>query len=344
MRTARPLVLLVPLLLLAAACGSSSPDTGVDAAASSPSAAPVVIEHAFGTTTIPSKPERVVSVGFTDQDPLLAVGVTPVGVREWFGEQPLATWPWATEALDGAEPAVLPSAALAFEQIAALQPDLIVGVSSGMTEQDYAKLSAIAPTLARPQEFVDFGTPWQDTTRLIGKAVGESERAEEVVEEVEAEFAQAREGNPELAGKTATFGIMFDKSSVSAYGPQDARGRLLTDLGLQLPEPVVAGAGKSFFAAFSSEQLSKIDGDALIWGDFGDSDAFVRALPLRPQLRAVKGGGEIFLDEQENGAASFGTVLSLPSLLDTLVPKLVAAVDGDPSSAVPSAASSPSAG
>lgn len=336
MRPSRPLLaLLVPVLALTAACGS-----GPQAAEPAPraaSAGPVVLEHAFGTTTVPSTPERVVSVGFTDQDPLLALGVVPVGVREWFGEQPLATWPWAADLLDGAQPAVLPAAALEYERIAALDPDLIVGVSSGMTEQDYAKLSQIAPTLARPEQFVDFGTPWQDATRLIGKAVGRSERAEQAVADVEARFAEAREDNPSLAGRTAAVGIMFEKGAVSAYGPQDARGRLLTDLGLRLPPAVVKGAGDSFFAAFSSEQLPQLDGDALVWGDFADSDAHVKALPLRPQLAVVRNGGEIFLDEQENGAASFGTVLSLPRLLDTLVPKLAAAVDGDPATAVATA-------
>lgn len=342
MRTARPVLALpAPLFALTAACGGDAADTSADPAAPTASAGPIVLEHAFGSTRLASTPERVVSVGFTDQD---ALGVEPVGVREWFGDQPLATWPWAQDELGDAEPAVLPSAALAFEQIAALEPDLIVGVSSGMTEEDYTKLSQIAPTLARPKEFVDFGTPWQDATGLIGEAVGEPDRAEELVEELETRFAQATENNPALVGKTATFGIMFDKSTVSAYGPQDARGRLLTDLGMQLPQPVVTGAGDSFFAGFSSEQLQQIDGDALVWGDFGDSEEFVRALPLRPRLDVVQNGGEIFLDEQENGAASFGTVLSLPALLDTLVPKLAAAVDGDPSTAVPGSSASPQAG
>ena len=336
MRPLRPTAALaVPLLLLATACGSG---TGPAADAAPPSAAPVVLEHAFGSTTVPAEPERVVSVGFTDQDPLLALGVVPVGVREWYGEQPNATWPWATAALGDAQPTVLPAAELAFEQIAALEPDLIVGISSGMTEQDYDRLSAIAPTLARPAGDVDFGTPWQDATRLVGRAVGEDERAEQLVTRLEQRFAEVRAQNPSLAGRTAAFGTMFDATSISAYGPEDARGRLLGDLGLVLPDAVVEGAGDRFFAALSPEQLGRLDGDALVWAAVGASDDHVRALALRPRLRVVQQGGEVFLDERESGAASFGTVLSLPALLDTLVPKLVAAVDGDPATAVPTSA------
>ena len=73
------------------------------------------------------------SVGFTDQDTLLALGVVPVGIRDWYGDQPDAVWPWATDELGDAEPTVISSAELDFEAVAALEPDLIVGLSSGMT-------------------------------------------------------------------------------------------------------------------------------------------------------------------------------------------------------------------
>jgi iron complex transport system substrate-binding protein len=36
------------------------------------------------------------------------------------------------------------------------------------------------------------------------------------------------------------------------------------------------------------------------------------------------------MTEMEAGASSFSSVLSLPYLLDTLVPKLAVSVDGDP--------------
>ena len=66
----------------------------------------MTIEHAFGTTEVPSAPERIVTVGLTEQDSVLALGMTPVGVTEWYGEQPYATWPWAQDELGDAEPEV----------------------------------------------------------------------------------------------------------------------------------------------------------------------------------------------------------------------------------------------
>jgi iron complex transport system substrate-binding protein len=44
---------------------------------------------------------------------------------------------------------VLSAEELNVEAVAALDPDLIVGVSSGMTAEEYETLSQIAPTLAQ---------------------------------------------------------------------------------------------------------------------------------------------------------------------------------------------------
>ena len=46
---------------------------------------PVRIEHAYGETIVQTAPQRVVSVGYHEQDFLYALGVAPVGVHEWFG-------------------------------------------------------------------------------------------------------------------------------------------------------------------------------------------------------------------------------------------------------------------
>ena len=60
----------------------------LEAAAPTPSAEaafPVTIEHKYGSTTIATRPERVVSVGDRDHEHLLALGIEPAGVRDWYG-------------------------------------------------------------------------------------------------------------------------------------------------------------------------------------------------------------------------------------------------------------------
>ena len=63
---------------LVAAC--SSPKPGEVAKDGS-----ITVKHIFGETKIPAPPKRVVSAGFTEQDDLLAVGVVPIAVTDWFG-------------------------------------------------------------------------------------------------------------------------------------------------------------------------------------------------------------------------------------------------------------------
>ena len=67
---------------------------------------PVTIEHAFGETTIEEEPTRVATLGWSDQDVALALGVVPVGAIAitWGGNDEEST-PWFDERLEelGAE-------------------------------------------------------------------------------------------------------------------------------------------------------------------------------------------------------------------------------------------------
>jgi iron complex transport system substrate-binding protein len=292
------------------------------------------IKHKYGKTEVSGTPERVVTVGFTDGDYVLALGVTPVAVREWFGEKPYATWPWAQDELGDAKPEVLPSTELNFEQIAGLEPDLIVGVSSGMTGQEYDTLSEISPTLPQSGEFVDFGVPWQEQTRAIGRALGREDRAGRLVSDLESRFAAAREEHPEFEGASGVVvGLTAEDGSYtpSPYGPQDVRGRFMTSLGFRIPEEISDLTGDAFFADLSRERLELIDADALVWVTVVAEDfEAVRTDPLYQRLDVARQGRDLFLEETLSGALSFGSVLSLPFALDELVPRLAAAVDGDP--------------
>ena len=126
------------------------PDTRRAAGASANRSRDLAVDEVFLTVLfavlamrclVPAEPQRVVSVGVTEQDVLLQLGVVPVAVTEWYGEQPDATWPWAHDLLDGAHPEVLHTDnGLEFEKIAALHPDLIVGTNAGLTKNRVAHI------------------------------------------------------------------------------------------------------------------------------------------------------------------------------------------------------------
>jgi iron complex transport system substrate-binding protein len=297
---------------------------------------PVTIEHQYGETTIPEPPERVVTVGFADQDALLALGVVPVGIRDWYGDQPFATWPWAGDALGDTEPAVLASTELNFEQIRGLDPDLIVGISSGMTEDEYETLSAIAPTLAQSDEYIAYGVPWQEATRVIGEATGRADEAEALIAGVEQQIRDVAEAHPEWSGLEAAIGYVLSETEIGAYASSDARARLMEELGFVTPSEFDELAGELFYSSFSYEEIGRLDRDVLVWisGDPAVNQQ-IRDHPLRQQLSATAEGREIFMGQLQAGAFSFSSVLSLPYLLETFVPQLEAAVDGDPATEVP---------
>lgn len=346
-RAAQAVALLLPLSLVATACGGDDDDTTnapADTApadttpASTEAVFPVTIEHKYGETTIEAQPERVVSIGFGEHDGLLAIGVEPVGVRDWYGDMPYATWPWAQDELGDLQPEVLPSTELNFEQIAALQPDLILGISSGMSDSDYATLSAIAPTIAQPGDYVDYGTPWDVALELAGRATGRLAEATQAIADARAKFATVREAHPEWEGLTAGVTYIYENLP-GGYSSEDVRPRFLAELGLSTPAKYDELAGDQFWFTVSAEQLPELDADVLIWLPGGEPEqAAIRELALRPTLTAFQEGREIVADQLLAGAFSHFSPLSFDYVIEHLVPELELALDGDPATAVPSAA------
>jgi iron complex transport system substrate-binding protein len=315
------------------AVDSAGSDTGADAAAF-----PVTIEHKFGSTTIDAEPQRVVSIGYNEHDFLLALGVVPVALRDWYGEQPNSVWPWAQDELGSATPAVLPSTDLNFEQIASLEPDLIVGVWSGISVEDYELLSAIAPTVAQPDTYDDYGTPWQEQTMILGAATGRTAQAEAVVADVEGQIAAARDAHPEWQGQTAAVAFVTEDGP-GAYASQDTRSRFMQDLGFEIPDIYDSDDENSFYLQLSAEDVTALDVGALVWvvGTDEALEAILHQLPTRQSLAAYAEGREVFADLELSGAFSHSSPLSLEYVLERLVPEIAAAADGDPSTPVPSA-------
>ena len=127
-------------------------------------------------------------------------------------------------------------------------------------------------------------------------------------------------------------------TEIGAYASGDARPQLLAQLGFVTPAEFDELAGDQFYSSFSYEEIGRLDRDVLLW--ISADPAIIQAIkdnPLRQQLEAAATGREIFLGQQQAGAFSFSSVLSLPVLLDTLVPQLEAAVDGDSATEVPTA-------
>lgn len=331
-----------------AACGSddgSSGDAGSDAGAggsgapADDAAFPVTITHKYGETTVEAAPERVVCVGLMDQDALLALGIVPVGVTYWFGDEGLnGIYPWAEEAFGDAEPPLLlkETDGVEVERIAGLAPDLIVAQYSGLTEQDYETLSKIAPVVAQSGDHKDYGMPWDAMALTIATAVGRAPEMEEIIAGVQDRIAEEAAAHPEFQGRTAALITPYD--GLFIYGPEDPRSRLLTDLGFTLHPLITTEDGDEFGVSLSSERTADLgDAGVAVWYDLQADESVARLFEGTP---AHEQGRWIDINEDQDGSYyvghSFVTPLAIPWVLDRYVPQLAAAVDGDPATEVPS--------
>ena len=219
-----------------------------------------------------------------------------------------------------------------FEQVAALEPDLIVGMSSSMTRQTYDTLSQIAPTVFHTDEYLDFGVPWQVTTRTIGKALDRQDRAEEVVSDLEARVEGIREQHPEFRGTTVALVLPGESGTFYPWGSQDPRARFMASLGFEIPQRIDELAGDRFYATISEEELSILDQELLIWLiQTDEQERAIKESEVYRRLDVVQRGQDLFFrlsDEEPIVAAfSYGTVLSQPYLLENLVPRLSEALN-----------------
>lgn len=338
-------------LFLATACGSGGTDanvanpgeTGSTAGTSAEpqqAAFPVSIKHKYGATKITEAPQRVVAVGLVEQDALLALGVVPVGTSEWFGEQPGAIFPWAKATFDklgGELPTVLPQAdGIQYEKIAALQPDLIIALYSDLTQKDYDTLTAIAPVVANPAEYPGYGIGWEELTTKVGLAVGKAPEAQKLIDEVKAKIETVKKEHPEFAGKSGLMATPYQGMFV--YGSDDPRSRLLTSLGFTLPPDLDKAIGDKFGANIAAERMDLIDTDVLVMiiDTYAKDRAALNKNPLYADLSVVKEGRDLLIETNTpvGAATSFISVLSLPFLLDDVVPRIAAAVDDDPATKV----------
>lgn len=223
-------------LLTIAATALSTPVLAQDAF-------PVTIAHALGETTIDAKPERVVTWGWSAQDVVLDLGITPVGMPFFAyggGEDGILPWTEAAITERGLEmPTVFPNTPEApLEAIAALTPDVIIAPYSGITAEEYELLSAIAPVVAYPDK--PWFIRWQDVVTLTGQALGGSEKAATLIADTEAFLAEQAAPFTDIPGTVFANIVNRNDGQVSVRMEGDPRVQLFADIGM-VPAPEAEG-------------------------------------------------------------------------------------------------------
>ncbi|MBY8847863.1 iron-siderophore ABC transporter substrate-binding protein [Saccharothrix longispora] len=329
-------------VMVLGACSSTSA-TGGDEAAPGPSAAagdsfPVTVEHALGSTTIPEKPERIATVAWANHEVPLALGIVPVGMAKAnFGDDDTdGMLPWVSEKLQELKaptPVLFDETdGIDFEAVADTEPDVILAPYSGLTQEDYTTLSAIAPVVAYPK--TAWATPWRDSIRLSSKAIGRSADGDRLISDIEKRIDDVKAKYPQLQGKSTMFMTHFDTtdlSQVGFYTTHDTRAMFFEDLGLTTPGSIAraSAATDKFSLRQSTEQIDAFDDVDIVVG-YGDEEVgrALAANPLLSKMRAVANGSVVMLSGSgPAGTAANPTPMSVSWVLDQYAGQLAAAAD-----------------
>ena len=295
---------------------------------------PITIEHAFGSTVIEARPERVATVAWANHEVPLALGVVPVGfAAATFGDSDGdGLLPWVAERLKelGAETPVLfdEGDGIDFEAVAATEPDVILAAYSGLSRSDYDTLSMIAPVVAYPDS--PWATDWREMIRHNGAGLGMVEEGDALIGRIEAQIDTAVAEHPELQNKKAMFITHLDPTDLSLvrfYTANDTRVKFFEDLGLHSPESVVGATKPGQFAGeVSAEQIDVFD-DVDIFVTYGGQELLgpLKSDPLASKMRAIANDAVVMLGSNPVGTAANPTPLSISWVLDDYVALLAEA-------------------
>ncbi|SKB04243.1 ABC transporter substrate-binding protein [Aeromicrobium choanae] len=309
----------IGLALTLAACGSDEPETASGGA---------TIDTAYGEITVPEKPERIVALSGRHLELLTLLDETPVAFTDYGADDAalIASYPWMKGTYEGKATPELFTADYqpSPEEIAELDPDLILTTIWQTDEQLYKQLSKIAPTYAGIE--TDTNTTWQDDLAALAKLTGNDPA---IVDEVEADYekdlAKTAEQVPGLEG--ATFQVAALGDGEQFFLTEYAAAPLL-GLGLEAGEgQPVDGEGGAAATGFSQENIDRLTADVvLIAAENRDPSGKIRAAveadPRLADLPASKNGTLIFLESGQWNALNGGTATSVLWALDQILPTL----------------------
>jgi iron complex transport system substrate-binding protein len=250
------------------------------AAAPSDEPATRSVEHFRGTTEVPADPQRVVVLDLGELDSAVALGVKPVGAVTAPVEDGLLSY--LADDVEGIE-LVGEIGEPNLEQIAALEPDLILG--SDVRVQDfYDELSAIAPTVFTES----VGVSWKENLAVHAEALGKQEEAEALLAAYDERAAEVGE---KVADDTTVSIVRFVPGEIRLYAQDNFIGTVLEDAGIARPQ---AQDVAEFSVTVSPEQIALADGDQIFVGTYGDpaetDGPAVLGGPLWKNLPAVAAG------------------------------------------------------
>ncbi|WIB78121.1 iron-siderophore ABC transporter substrate-binding protein [Curtobacterium sp. MCPF17_002] len=304
-------------LVLAGCASGSASDTSSSASSSDGGQFPVSITTALGTTKIDVQPKRVVALGWGDAETALELGVQPVGASDWLAFGGDGVGPWLKGAYTKS-PKIIQTLEPSYEDILKLKPDVILDVKSSGDKDRYAKLSAIAPTVAIPKGGENYLASTTQQTTMIAKALGKESQGKKLLSGLDDAYAAARKAHPEFEGKSAVVGA-YTADGFGAYASTDSRSTFMRNLGFTIPKAIDEQAGKAFSVHLSDENLDLLNADLTTILPIYVDASKAEADPLFQKVPSVEAGHYIVFDDKDvSSAFSMGTTAAIEWALEKL--------------------------
>lgn len=313
----RVIAALLTLLALAGCSRNQSPPPATPPTLS-PDGFPLSIPHRYGGAFLATRPNRVVTLGWNDQDLVQSLGTKPVGVRSTLPEYPM--YPWVVPEVS--YPPVVSGSELNFDAIAAAKPDVILATGADIDRPSYDKLAKIAPTVVSEDRVDRAETPWYTQLFTIGRALGKSDRARMRSEEVGTRYNQIRTGHQHWVNRTAVVDWVADGQGTFLLGFRDPRRAVFDGLGFlsqRYSGPVP-----------DNELKAKADEDLLVV--VGATEQQAKSTNGLADLRAVTEGRAVYIpaDSPVVSALRLGGPLARIYALEQLTPQLEKALKPPP--------------
>lgn len=249
-----------------------------------------VVQHKFGETCIPWKPERIVALDpRITLDPLVALGIKPIGFAAYGVKEKETLLGVSLEQVTGSENVGIPWQP-SLEKILMLKPDLILRTDYSDADQLYKLESAIAPTLPVPNEtrMAEMGlineAYFKHNLRYIAKVVGQEAKAEEVLSQYQKRIEELKKRLGDQLQQIEISVLFYGEGYIWPIMEGDTISTICSDIGLRhkfLPD------GEDWM--LSIETIAQYDADALFIVDIDKrSPSFFFQNPMFGNLAAVK--------------------------------------------------------
>jgi iron complex transport system substrate-binding protein len=243
--------------------------------------------------------------------------VQPVGASDWLAFGGDGVGPWLKGAYTKS-PKIIQTLEPSYEDILKLKPDVILDVKSSGDKDRYAKLSAIAPTVAIPKGGENYLASTEQQTTMIAKALGKEAAGKKLLAGLDDAYAAARKAHPDFEGKSAVVGA-YTSEGFGAYASTDSRSTFMRNLGFTIPKAIDEQAGTAFSVHLSDENLDLLNADlTLILPIYVDASK-AESDPLFQKVPSVEAGHAIVFDDPDvSSAFSMGTTAAIEWALQKL--------------------------